>query len=229
MRGSRQIHVVQETATGAFKIRGSSFVYKIIIIGDANVGKTSTVNRWAHGWFKHDYKQTVGVQHYSRTVELVEERDKKTVKMVIWDMAGQDIFKELRMHFYDGATGVVLMFDITRKRTFNHLPRWIDEAWESIGERVSVVVVANKGDLKRRRVTEKEIAQYAKSLKAPHLVTSALTGSNVTDLFELVASMVHQETQGLVPRGHDWSKPEKKMRKKATKKRSTKKKTPTKE
>jgi Fe2+ transport system protein B len=87
-----------------------------------------------------------------------------------------------------------------------------------------VVVVANKGDLKRRRVTEKDIAQYAKSLKAPHIVTSALTGSNVTDLFELVASMVHQETQGLVPRGHDWSKPKKKRRKKATKKKTTAKK-----
>lgn len=145
--------------------------------------------------------------------------------MVIWDMAGQDIFKELRMHFYDGATGVVLMFDITRKRTFNHLPRWIDEAWESIGERVPVVVVANKGDLKRRRVTEKDIAQYAKSLKAPHIVTSALTGSNVTDLFELVASMVHQETQGIVPRGHDWSIPDKKTRKRAIQKKTSKKKT----
>ncbi|MFX1602634.1 MAG: Rab family GTPase [Promethearchaeota archaeon] len=203
----------------------ASYVYKIIIIGDANVGKTSTVNRWAHGWFKHDYKQTVGVQHYSRTVELGKGGVKTTVKMVIWDMAGQDIFKELRMHFYDGATGVVLMFDITRKGTFNHLPRWIDEAWESIGERVPVVVVANKGDLKRRRVTQKDIAQYAKSLKAPHIVTSALTGSNVTDLFQLVASMVHQETQGIVPRGHDWSKPKKKTGKKATKKKTIKKKT----
>ena len=208
---------------GALKISGSSFVYKIIIIGDANVGKTSTVNRWAHGWFKHDYKQTVGVQHYSRTVELGRGSSKTNVKMVIWDMAGQDIFKELRMHFYDGATGVVLMFDITRKRTFNHLPRWIDEAWESIGEKVPVVVVANKGDLKRRRVTEKDIAQYAKSLKAPHIITSALTGSNVTDLFEIVATMVHQETQGIVPRGHDWSEPKKKTTRKTTKKRTTSK------
>ncbi|MHA2378790.1 MAG: Rab family GTPase [Candidatus Thorarchaeota archaeon] len=200
----------------------SSFVYKIIIIGDANVGKTSTVNRWAHGWFRHDYKQTVGVQHYSRTVELGKGKSKTIIKMVIWDMAGQDIFKELRMHFYDGATGVVLMFDITRKRTFNHMQRWIDEAWESIGKRVPVVVVANKADLKRRRVTEKDITKYAKSLKAPHIITSALTGSNVTDLFELVSSIVHQETQGLVPKGHDWSKPtQKKSRKKAPKKKTT--------
>ncbi|MFX1264277.1 MAG: hypothetical protein ACFFH0_02795, partial [Promethearchaeota archaeon] len=72
---------------------------------------------------------------------------------------------------------------------------------------------------------QKDIAQYAKSLKAPHIVTSALTGSNVTDLFQLVASMVHQETQGIVPRGHDWSKPKKKTRKKATKKKTIKKKT----
>ncbi|MFQ5832023.1 MAG: Rab family GTPase [Candidatus Thorarchaeota archaeon] len=197
-----------------------------MVVGDAEVGKTSTVNRWAHGWFRHDYKLTVGVQHYSRTIELGKGEDKTSIKLIIWDMAGQDVFKELRASFYDGATGTVLMFDITRKRTFNHMQRWIEEAWENIGERVPVVVVANKADLKPHRVPKKDIAKYAKSLQAPYLVTSALTGSNVTDLFELVAKIVHQETQGIVPKGHDWSK---RPRKRTTKKKPTAKKTSKKE
>jgi small GTP-binding protein len=129
-----------------------------------------------------------------------------TIKLILWDMAGQDIFKELRKSFYDGATGLVLMCDITRKRTFNQLPKWVSEATKNIGEKVPVVVVANKADKKPHRVEEKDIIEYAKSLKAPYIISSALTGSNITDLFELVGRMVHEEVQGLVPKGHDWSK-----------------------
>ena len=184
---------------------GSNYVYKICIAGAESVGKTSTVNRWAHGWFRHDYKSTVGVQHYSRTIEMGQGENKATIKLIIWDMAGQEVFKELRKSFYDGASGLVLMCDITRKRTFNQLPRWLSEATENIGGEVPVVVVANKGDKKPHRVEEKDISKFAESLKAPHIITSALTGSNVTDLFELIGGMTHKEVQGLVPKGHDWS------------------------
>lgn len=140
-------------------------------------------------------------------------------------MAGQDIFKELRKSFYDGATGLVLMCDITRKRTFNQLPKWHKEATENIREKVPVVVVANKVDKKPHRVDEKDISEYAKSLKAPYIITSALSGSNITDLFELTGKMIHEEIQGIVPRGHDWSKESRKMSppKKASKSSSKKK------
>lgn len=189
----------------------SRYVYKICIIGAANVGKTSTVNRWAHGWFRHDYKSTVGVQHFSRTLALGKGKKKATIKLILWDMAGQDIFKELRKSFYDGATGLVLMCDITRKRTFNQLPKWFTEATKNIGEKVPVVVVANKVDKKPHRVEENDISKYAKSLKAPYIITSALSGSNITDLFELIGRMIHEEIQGMVPRGHDWSKESRQM------------------
>ncbi|MFW9966522.1 MAG: hypothetical protein ACFFEA_05155, partial [Candidatus Thorarchaeota archaeon] len=62
-----------------------------------------------------------------------------------------------------------------------------------------------KGDKKPHRVEEKDISKFAKSLKAPHIITSALTGSNVTDLFELIGGMAHKKVQGLVPKDHDWS------------------------
>lgn len=210
---------------GSIRIK-SRYVYKICIVGAANVGKTSTVNRWAHGWFRHDYKSTVGVQHFSRTLMLGKGKKKATIKLILWDMAGQEIFKELRKSFYDGATGIVLMCDITRKRTFNQLPKWFKEATKNIGEKVPVVVVANKVDKKPHRVEEKDISKYAKSLKAPYIITSALSGSNITDLFELIGKMIHEEIQGIVPKGHDWSKESRKMSapKKTTK--STRKKKP---
>lgn len=136
---------------------------------------------------------------------MSQGKNKATIKLIIWDMAGQDVFKELRKSFYDGASGLVLMCDITRKRTFNQLPKWLSEATENIGVKVPVVVVANKGDKKPHRVEEKDISKFAKSLKAPHIITSALTGSNVTDLFELIGGMAHKKVQGLVPKDHDWS------------------------
>jgi small GTP-binding protein len=184
----------------------SKYVYKICIIGAESVGKTSTVNRWAHGWFRYDYKSTVGVQHSSRTLTLGKGKNKATIKLILWDMAGQEVFKELRKSFYDGATGLVLMCDITRKRTFNQLPKWLNEADENIGERVPVVVVGNKVDKKPHRVEEEDISKYAKRIKAPYVLTSALDGSNITDLFAIAGKMVHEEAQGIVPKRHDWSK-----------------------
>jgi GTPase SAR1 family protein len=155
---------------------------------------------------------------------LGKGKKEDTIKLILWDMAGQDIFKELRKSFYDGATGLVLMCDITRKRTFNQLPKWYSEATKNIGEKVPVVVVANKVDKKPHRVVvankvdkkphrvrEKDISEYAKGLKAPYIITSALSGSNITDLFELIGKMVHKEIQGIAPRGHDWSKESRKM------------------
>ena len=210
----------------------SKYVYKICIIGAESVGKTSTVNRWAHGWFRHDYKSTVGVQHSSRTLTLGKGKKKETIKLILWDMAGQDVFKELRKSFYDGATGLVLMCDITRKQTFNQMPKWHKEAKQNIGENVPVVVVANKVDKQPHRVEEKDISKYAKKLKAPYIITSALDGSNITDLFEIMGRMVHEEIQGLVPKGHDWSKESVKKisakKSKSSKKGSSKKKSSTK-
>ncbi|MHA2302855.1 MAG: Rab family GTPase [Candidatus Thorarchaeota archaeon] len=217
-------------ALGEIKKRGSiriksRYVYKICIVGAASVGKTSTVNRWAHGWFRHDYKSTVGVQHFSRNLVLGKGKKKATIKLILWDMAGQDIFKELRKSFYDGASGIVLMCDITRKRTFNQLPKWYSEATKNIGEKVPAVVVANKVDKKPHRVEELEVSNYAKSLKAPYIITSALSGSNITDLFKLIGRMVHEEIQEIVPKGHDWSKESGKMisPKKTSKSKSKKK------
>lgn len=206
----------------------SKYVYKICIIGAESVGKTSTVNRWAHGWFRHDYKSTVGVQHSSRTLALGKGKNKATIKLILWDMAGQEVFKELRKSFYDGATGLVLMCDITQKRTFNQLPKWLNEADENIGGRVPVVVVANKVDKKPHRVKEEDISKYAKRIKGPYVLTSALDGSNITDLFEIAGRMVHEEAQGIVPKMHDWSKEFVKKtaakKSKSSKRRSSKKK-----
>lgn len=197
------------------EIRTTAYVYKICIIGDADVGKTSIVNRWAHGWFKHDYKQTMGVQHYSRTLETGQGKKKALIKMIIWDMAGQKVFKELRKSFYDGATGLVLVCDITRKRTFNNLGKWMKEAEAAIGHNVPIVLVANKEDKKPHRVDIKDISDHAKSLEAPHIITSALTGSNVTDVFEIIGNMTHEFTQGKMRKDTASSKKPRKTRKKS--------------
>ena len=182
-----------------------AFVYKICVIGDAEVGKSSTVIRWSKGWFHHDYQLTVGVQHYARNIEIGDPFEPIKIKLVIWDMAGQQWFKKIRENFYDGAKGIVLMYDISRRKTYDALPEWHKEALENIGHRVPLIIVGNKSDLRPYYIKRKEVEEYSKGLGAPYIITSAKTGSRVADLFQIIGEIVHEESKAKVPGGMDWS------------------------
>lgn len=173
----------------------TSFVYKVCIVGDAGVGKTSVVVRWSQGWFRHAYISTVGVQHYSRTIDVEGKEGTVSVKLIIWDLAGDDSFKEIRANFYDGAMGLVAMFDLTRADTFRSLPRWIQEAVKSIRRRVPFIVVGNKADLQPFAIDQSLAERYASSIGSPFIATSAKTGSNVADLFEQVGKLIHEKSR----------------------------------
>ncbi|MHA1903565.1 MAG: Rab family GTPase [Candidatus Thorarchaeota archaeon] len=177
-----------------------AYVYKICVVGDSAVGKTSTIIRWSENRFQENYQSTVGVQHYSRTVEIGESADKVLVKMMIWDLAGQDVFKPLRAGFYDGAKGLIAMYDLSRPETLKSLPGWVKEANEHINEEVPYVIVGNKIDLIPEGKDFPETKKYAESKGAPFMVTSAKTGANVSDLFGIVGKLVHESFQAQVAR-----------------------------
>jgi small GTP-binding protein len=169
-----------------------AYVYKICITGDAAVGKTSTVIRWSRGWFRQDYQLTVGVQHYSRTVEVGEPDSLTLIKLLVWDLGGQDTFKMIRANYYSGAMGIVFMFDQNRKETFESLPKWIKEAEENVGQKIPFIIAGNKADLESK-VDEKEIKKYVKNMNAEYIPTSAKTGARVSDLFNIIGTLVHEE------------------------------------
>jgi small GTP-binding protein len=158
-------------------------VLKVIIAGDGNVGKTSLIRRYCEGKFEQSRVATIGVDFQTKLVDLSSGQ----VKLSIWDMAGQDRFQVMREGFYRGSRSAALVYDVTQLESLAHLKRWYDEL-VAVVPGLPLVVVGNKRDL----APESSLAPgeaMARALGAAHIVTSALTGVGVSDVFHSLASM----------------------------------------
>ncbi|MHA1238067.1 MAG: Rab family GTPase [Candidatus Odinarchaeia archaeon] len=154
---------------------------KVLLLGDPAVGKTSLITRFVKGKFKREYKITIGVDIMSKTIALED----KIVNLSIWDIAGQDRFKAFRNIFYNGASGALIVFDITRKSTFDNLKSWLDELKQFCKSEVALVLIGNKADLSELREVEgKNAVSLAEKLNAPYIETSAKTGDEVDNAFK---------------------------------------------
>ncbi|MFQ5942985.1 MAG: Rab family GTPase [Anaerolineales bacterium] len=158
-------------------------VLKVVVAGNGNVGKTSLIRRFCEGKFEQTRVATIGVDFQTQTVDLPE----KTVKLSIWDMAGQDRFQIIRAGFYRGSRAAALVYDVTEPESLASLERWRDEILEAV-EQQPFVVVGNKIDLERTQQPD-QAQEFANSLQATYLETSALDGSGVTQLFETLAKL----------------------------------------
>jgi len=156
-------------------------VLKVVVAGDGTVGKTSLIRRYCEGKFESTRVATIGVDFQTQTVELPE----KTVKLSIWDMAGQDRFQVIRAGFYRGSRAAALVYDITAPETFEHLERWKGEILNAVQQQ-PFVVVGNKTDLERVQ-DQAQTQAFAESIGATYIETSALDGSGVPQLFETLA------------------------------------------
>ncbi len=168
---------------------------KIIMLGDAAVGKTSLVNRFVHRHFKGSYRATLGLDLMFRDVRIHE---KATVRLQLWDVAGQAQFRSMRKRFYTGTAGAVLVFDVTRPNTFQNLDSWVKELKENVGD-IPIAMVGNKADLTNMIATDEgEERSWAKKNQAViYLRTSAKTGENVDLVFDVLAHKVLQTLERL--------------------------------
>ncbi len=152
-------------------------VAKVVVAGDAAVGKTSLVRRYVEGKFSTSRVATIGVDFYVHTVDTPQGK----VKLSIWDMAGQKRFAFMRDRFYKGSCAAAIVFDLSRPETAQSLPAWKQEVLA--GERAQhILIVGNKSDLVPPE-THKWGARVASSLGGRYLVTSALSGEGVAQLF----------------------------------------------
>ncbi|MHA1264364.1 MAG: Rab family GTPase [Candidatus Helarchaeota archaeon] len=161
------------------------YVFKILLLGDGGVGKTSLLLRFIDNTFDPDYKSTIGVQFMTRVVKF----DNKHVKLIIWDIAGQSKHATYRHLYYKAANGIILVYDITRSQTFENLPRWLQDARVSIGSDLKIAVLGNKMDLEEIRAVDWEAGKLFTEQNNAEIFseTSAKSGQNVEAAFLALA------------------------------------------
>jgi small GTP-binding protein len=168
---------------------------KVVIVGDGTVGKTSLVRRYCEGKFQSARVATIGVDFYTQRVRVGQGSDQEqTVKLSIWDMAGQERFGVVRTGFYRGSRAAALVYDVTSLSSLGNLKRWRDEVREVVSD-LPFVMVGNKVDLERS--VRSELAQAAAAyLGAEYLETSALSGEGVASLFQALARLAVKPRSG---------------------------------
>jgi small GTP-binding protein len=173
------------------------YLFKLMVIGEGAVGKTTLVNRYVTGTFERDYKTTIGSQFAVKLTHISPNESEYAIgiKLQAWDVAGQARFKAVRKMYYSGAAGIILVFDVTRRRSFTELQKWVQEADESIGTRVPFLCVGNKTDLPDRAVPSDEAKRWAEDNGFLYLESSAKTGEGVADMFTVLAEVMWHEAR----------------------------------
>ncbi|OLS29051.1 MAG: GTPase KRas precursor [Candidatus Heimdallarchaeota archaeon LC_2] len=159
--------------------------FKVVIVGEAIVGKTTIRLRYLGKGFRKEYLSTLGADFAIK--------EYKNNQIQIWDLAGQVNFRAITKSYYVGTHGMIIVFDVTRRDTMEIITSWIDEFISSHGKLVPTVVIGNKIDLRRmlnEDVTTEEANDFVQKLTEKYQVqieyieTSALTGQNIEDAFE---------------------------------------------
>jgi small GTP-binding protein len=167
------------------KIKSGEYAFKLILGGEGGVGKTSMVHRFVEDSFQTDYKSTIGTSIMKKECEFQGLQSK--VRFVIWDLAGQAQFKRVRQTYVANAEAGILVYDVTRKETLDSLENWFKEI-KSVSQTISMILVGNKIDLENDRVVSTEQGEeLAKKLNLSYIETSAKTGENINDAFNMLA------------------------------------------
>lgn len=174
-------------------------LFKVIIVGDPTVGKTSFVQRYVQDSFKRDYKGTVGVDF---ALKIVQWTKQQTVKIQLWDIAGQERFTWMTRVYYKDAHGCIIMFDLTNKNSFNNTLKWKNDVDSKCtladGSPIPCLLIANKCDLPNRQIDTKDIEGF---YKLHHFFgwteTSAKTGLMVNESLNFLLDVMMKQDNGV--------------------------------
>jgi small GTP-binding protein len=162
---------------------------QLLVIGDMTVGKTSLLSRYSKGVFNTSYLATVGLDNFTKD----EVIDNKTVRIKIWDTAGQEKFQSLTKGFFRNAQGIMVVYDVTNVETYENLKYWTQSIKTHMGsdiDKISVIVIGNKIDSNEREVNKQEAEIYCSELGYPYFETSAKTGENVNKTIKYLVKEV---------------------------------------
>ena len=172
------------------------FQYRVVLLGEAAVGKTSLLRRYTENIFDEDYKATIGTSFSTKDVEVTGSNgNSAAVRLVIWDMGGQATYKELRRQFMKGAAAAIIAYDVTRPETFMAMNNWF-ESFREVCPGSVTIIAANKVDLEEERMVPVEPGIMLRDwFQAQYYETSAKTGKAVTDVFVKVAELLFKQTK----------------------------------
>jgi small GTP-binding protein len=166
---------------------------KILLLGDSEVGKTSVMHQYCDQVFSCNVKSTVGVDFRMKNVTI----DGTTMRLQIWDTAGQERFRSIGKAYYRGSEGIVVVFDLTRRESFEHVDEWISSIRSTVDDSdIPLLLLANKKDLKEARVVDPQLVEaLAKEHNIPYYEVSALTGENIEESLTEFAKGIYQQKQ----------------------------------
>ncbi|NWR94881.1 RB39B protein, partial [Furnarius figulus] len=167
------------------------YQFRVIMLGDSTVGKSSLLRRYTEGVFLDAVNQTVGVDFY---VQFVELEPGLRVKLQFWDTAGQERFRSVTRSYYRNSAGAMLLFDLTSRASFESVRRWHREVTDTVQpSRLVFLLVGHKSDLCGQRcVGHREAQRLAASLGAQYVETSAKDASNVALAFQMLTVAIYQ-------------------------------------
>ncbi|KAG5496109.1 hypothetical protein JKF63_02410 [Porcisia hertigi] len=167
---------------------------KLVVIGDSGAGKSCLLHRFIEDTFSEEQAQTIGIEYGAKIIDLGGAK----VKLQIWDTAGQERYKSVTRSYYRGATGCIIVYDVTNRSSYDNVPQWLSDVRQLAGSDVIVMLIGNKIDLAKtnnlRAVQHNEASLYAQQNGLFHFETSAATGEFVTEAFLKVAKSAFSAT-----------------------------------
>ncbi|CAD8109620.1 unnamed protein product [Paramecium primaurelia] len=163
------------------------FLFKVLLIGNSGVGKSCMLMRYSENQFTNNFYNTIGVDFKTKTITIGEHN----VKLQIWDTAGQDRFRTITCSYYRGAQGIIIVYDITDRESFENVKTWIAEIDKYASESVNRMLVGNKADItERRQVSYEEGLELSRQYQFPFYETSAKSSINIEAAFNHITKNI---------------------------------------
>lgn len=165
-------------------------VFKVILIGDNQVGKTSILHSLLNKEFSLETISTLGYEYQEKQLKI----DNNSIKLKLWDTAGQEKYQSLTVSFFKNAHGIYLVFDVTREESLDRASYWLNQLKEQLDEKKPIVLIGNKTDLVDQRIiTEEQAKEFAKNNHIQYIGTSAKDKTNIEESFLLLTNLILKE------------------------------------
>lgn len=161
---------------------------KILLVGNSSVGKTCIFLRYSEDLFNENHLSTIGLDYFTKDFEM---DDGQRMTFQIWDTAGQDRFKSIVKNYFKGAHGILLIYDVTSRKSFDALTHWLNQITDNSSQHIKILVIGNKCDCSNREVTKTEGKELANRMGYEYVETSAKNGENINEAFQNICNIAY--------------------------------------